>query len=148
VYPSVNAADRLRMLELAVKGRKGFEVSGVEIRRKKVSYTIDTLNYIRHRLPTAELFLIIGADNLAQFHLWKSYKRILKLVSLAVYKRRGFNSALRSRFEYELIKGDLFRFSSTDIRKRINRKMPVQGIIPKKVLKYITDRSLYSNEEE
>ena len=36
-------------------------------------------------------YLIIGSDNLIDFHKWVSWKKILKLSKLVVFSRKGYN---------------------------------------------------------
>ena len=57
------AAVRLRMLRLALAGKTNCEVDDQEIQRGGVSYTVDTLRDYARRFPGAELFYLIGADN-------------------------------------------------------------------------------------
>ena len=90
-HSSTTAQHRMRMLKLAVRGRKKYRVSALELKRGGISYTIDTLKAFKQRFPHIDFVLILGADNLLQFQSWKSPKTILQLSSLAVYKRKGFN---------------------------------------------------------
>src|SRR5438046_1988092 len=62
--PEASEADRLLMLEAAVKDEPRFAVSRVELDREGPSYTVDTLEALR---PQGELFLILGSDALADF---------------------------------------------------------------------------------
>ena len=39
-------------------------------------YTVDTISYLRRRVPGLRLVWIMGADNLAQFHRWQNWRRI------------------------------------------------------------------------
>ena len=41
---STAAKHRMKMLKLAVSGRKEFKVSAIELKRRGISYTVDTLN--------------------------------------------------------------------------------------------------------
>ncbi|HRP09212.1 MAG TPA: nicotinate-nicotinamide nucleotide adenylyltransferase, partial [Gemmatimonadales bacterium] len=56
------AADRLRMLELAVDGLEGVTADGREIGRGDVSYTVDTLEELARERPGAGLVLLLGSD--------------------------------------------------------------------------------------
>jgi nicotinate-nucleotide adenylyltransferase len=143
-HASLTAKHRLKMVKLALAGQKEFKVSTIELRRRGISYTIDTLKGFKKRFPKAEFILIIGADNFAQFSTWKSPKAILQLASLAVYKRREFNQSLKNQtIAFELIKGQLFQVSSTEVRGRIEKGLSISRLIPKSVLLYIEKHSLY-----
>ena len=50
-------------------------------------YTEDTITYLRRRCSGLRLVWIMGADNLAQFHRWKDWRRIASEVPIAVIDR-------------------------------------------------------------
>jgi nicotinate-nucleotide adenylyltransferase len=50
-------------------------------------YTVDTITYLRRRVSGVHLVWIMGADNLAQFHRWKDWRRIASEVPIAVIDR-------------------------------------------------------------
>jgi nicotinate-nucleotide adenylyltransferase len=137
---------RLSMVKLAIAGQIKYKVSAVELQRRGISYTINTLMRFHDQFPTAELILIIGADNLAQFHTWKSPNKILQLASLAVYQRKGFNQSLKNLdIAFQRIKGQLLQVSSTEIRSRIEKGKSISRLVPRSVETYIKQYSLYLN---
>jgi nicotinate-nucleotide adenylyltransferase len=52
-----------------------------------VRYTVDTIIHLRRRVSGVRLVWIMGADNLAQFHRWKDWRRIASEVPIAVIDR-------------------------------------------------------------
>jgi nicotinate-nucleotide adenylyltransferase len=50
-------------------------------------YTVDTVTWLRRRCGSVRFVWIMGADNLAQFHRWESWRRIAALVPIAVVDR-------------------------------------------------------------
>jgi nicotinate-nucleotide adenylyltransferase len=50
-------------------------------------YTVDTIRHLRRRASGVRFVWIMGADNLAQFHLWKDWRRIAAEVPIAVVDR-------------------------------------------------------------
>jgi nicotinate-nucleotide adenylyltransferase len=50
-------------------------------------YTVDTITYLRRRASGLRFVWIMGADNLAQFHSWKGWRRIASEVPIAVIDR-------------------------------------------------------------
>jgi nicotinate-nucleotide adenylyltransferase len=50
-------------------------------------YTVDTINHLRRRVSGVRFVWIMGADNLAQFHRWKDWRRIASEVPIAVIDR-------------------------------------------------------------
>lgn len=82
------AADRLRMIELAIAGASGMAVSDVETRRQGPSYTIDTVLHFRSELPAgAEIFLVVGWDAFIEIDTWKSFRKLMALVPVIVISR-------------------------------------------------------------
>ncbi len=141
---STLAYHRLKMLKLSIKGIKNFYVSDIEIKRRGVSYTVDTLKLFKKRFPESDLFLLIGMDNLAQFKSWKSPETILQLSKIAVYKRKGYcHFGKKIAIDYVLIKGEQHNISSTEIRNRIRKGMLISKHVKKAVEEYIKQNELY-----
>lgn len=59
-------------------------------------YTADTLRLLVRRFPRDRFIWIMGADNLAQFHRWKDWRRIARTLPIAVIARPGYDAAARS----------------------------------------------------
>ncbi len=59
-------------------------------------YTADTLRKIVRRYPKDRFIWIMGADNLAQFALWKNWRGIAATLPIAVIARPGYDAAARS----------------------------------------------------
>ena len=60
-------------------------------------YTCDTLRALKRRFPRRRFVWLMGADNLAQFHRWRDWRRIAREVPIAVVARPGYErAALRS----------------------------------------------------
>lgn len=54
-------------------------------------YTHATLKALIARFPDRQFVWLMGADNLSQFHLWKNWRAIAKLVPIAVVGRPGYD---------------------------------------------------------
>jgi nicotinate-nucleotide adenylyltransferase len=50
-------------------------------------YTVDTIIHLQRRVSGVRFVWIMGADNLAQFHRWKEWRRIASEVPIAVIDR-------------------------------------------------------------
>ncbi len=142
---AATASDRFRMTKLAVRMNPHFSVSDLEIRRRGISYTVDTVRSFKRRYPASELFLIIGGDSLRQFWTWRSPQEILSLASLAVYSRRGSGRHPRTKRHKRIyhIAGPLLEVSSTEIRNRIGKDRSIQYLVSDRVRTFITRRKLY-----
>jgi len=60
-------------------------------------YTIDTLKALQRRFPNRRFIWIMGADNLAQFHLWRDWRGIARTMPIAVVARPGYEGMLTAR---------------------------------------------------
>ena len=54
-------------------------------------YTIDTVRALLRRYPHRQFIWLMGADNLAQFHRWRDWRTIARLVPIAVVTRPGYH---------------------------------------------------------
>ena len=66
-------------------------------------FTVDTLAYLERRCPGVRFVWIMGADNLAGFHRWRGWRRIARMMPIAVVDRPGWTlKAVRSRAALDL----------------------------------------------
>lgn len=136
---------RIAMLRLATRGNAAFEVSRVEADRGGFSYTVNTLETLR-RSVRGDLYFLMGQDSLADFARWRDPDRILELARLVVFPRGegdmpSLPPSLRRRVLY--VKPPRVGISSTEIRRRFRRGLPVRYWIPDSVLGYMTRHGLY-----
>ncbi|MGB3022832.1 MAG: nicotinate-nucleotide adenylyltransferase [Methyloceanibacter sp.] len=59
-------------------------------------YTINTLRFLKRRLPSVNFVWLMGADNLASFHRWRDWAELFSLVPIAVMDRPGFRLKARA----------------------------------------------------
>lgn len=152
-----SAADRLAMVRLLSDGDPRFDVDAIEIERSGLSYSVDTLEAFASRFPGAERFLLVGADVVATFAMWRAPRRIAELARLTVLQREtpgiavekaAMVGALRAITGEELpapLVLDTRRVdvSSTEIRERVRMDRSLHGFVPDAVARYITERGLY-----
>ena len=85
---------RVEMLELAIGWAPG--VSGLPTTNSTAagsSYTVDTLTALSRDTPDAELFLLLGADMLADLPNWRKPREICRLALPMVVRRAGVRRA-------------------------------------------------------
>ena len=78
---------RLEMARLAFENVDRAQVSDMEVARRGVSYTIDTLMELRRENPEDELFLIMGTDMFLTLESWKNGPEMLSMVTPVVLPR-------------------------------------------------------------
>jgi nicotinate-nucleotide adenylyltransferase len=137
--PTASAADRLAMLEAAVKGQPRFSVSRVELDREGPSYTVDTLEALRGE---GELSLILGSDALADLDRWRSPDRIRALASLLVARRPGAPEPAASSGA-RAFDAPCLDISSRELRARASRGLSLRYLVPDEVWRHIERRNLY-----
>lgn len=141
--PLAPAADRQRMIELTIAGDPRFSLDTVEMERGGLSFTIDTLDALSGRNPGAALVLLVGADSWASFDKWREPMRILDLARVAVLARAGEAVAAWTGYMPETVSARRIDVSSTEIRERARRGLPLNGFVNEAVRRHIADARLY-----
>ena len=134
------------MIQRAIEGIDGFEVSDYEINKAGISYTIDTLKEFKKKYSDIEL--IIGFDNLLKFDSWKDPENILELATLVVMKRKIDKIPIEKNIYYNraiIVNTPLIEISATDIRHRVREGLLIDFLVPEKVKEYIYNFKLYRN---
>jgi nicotinate-nucleotide adenylyltransferase len=138
------AAQRLRLLRLALAGDTTAEVDEQEIRRGGTSYTIDTVRAYARNFPGAELFYLIGADQAGQLHLWREAEELAHRVQFLVIPRPGGTAAgLAAPFRGRALRGFPLGVSSSEIRARLKAGLPVAHLVPPAVAEALENNRLY-----
>jgi nicotinate-nucleotide adenylyltransferase len=86
--------------------------------------TIDLINYLK-KDKKYELYFIMGADNLINFHKWHKWKSIVKKCNLIVFDRQGYKTKSLKSVTYNgvnkkrlsFIKFKKVNISSSQLRK-------------------------------
>ena len=145
------ASLRLEMVQKAIEGKIGFEVSDYEIKKEGKSYTYKTLEHFYKEYK--DLYFITGADCLLDIDKWKEIEKIFSLCKFVVFTRPGYNNnelVNKKRFVEEkynahiiLLEVPEIHISSTEIREKIINNEKVDDILPAVVLDIIKEKGLY-----
>lgn len=151
----VDAAQRLEMLKLAAGGNEAFHVSDLEWKRGGVSYTVDTLEAIHAERPDAELYLLIGADTLADLPNWRDPRRVCELALPTAVCRPGSGEldyeplaafvepSRLARLRELRVEMPLIGISSRELRARVAAGKSIRYQVPRAVEKFIETAGLY-----
>lgn len=139
------AEDRLALARIAFA-----DVPGAETALDPHARTVDSLE----ALALDEPIFLVGADEFAGFLSWKEPARVLELARLGVATRPGVDRAVLDAVLARLDRPDRVVFfpipphdvSSTDVRARLRRGEPVDGLVPPAVAAEIRARGLYRDE--
>ena len=149
----IDSTHRLEMCRLAFEG-EDYIVSDLEIKRDGKSYTVDTVTELKKSYPDDELYLIMGSDMLLSFHRWYRYEDILSVVTVCATTRQGDISIEElKKYSCEVLKKDTliidfepFECSSTKVRNALLSADDASLMVPQKVLAYIIEKGLYTDE--
>lgn len=135
---SAGAEARWEMLRVAIEGEPGFTASRIELDRPAPSYTIETVEAFHAAQPDAELFFLLGEDNLAGLPRWHRFEALRKLVRFVVLDRTGVapdvgHLTIRRRID----------ISSTAIRNRVAGGQSIRYLVPEAVEQIIRCEQLY-----
>jgi nicotinate-nucleotide adenylyltransferase len=149
--PCAAGSDRLAMLRACLAGRSGFTVDDRELCRGGLSWMVETLREIGDDHPGAELYLIIGADQLEIFSTWRDWREILELACIVVVGRPGHEPTggppeLRERMV--TVELPPMHLSSSEVRRRVRRGLSIRHLVPEAVLGYIQEHDLYAGADE
>lgn len=144
---------RLAMLELAIADNPNFSISRVDIDRAGPHYSADTVTLVREQYPQADLYFVMGGDNLRALPTWERAPDLFRCCRLAVMKRA--DEDITSDMHDDVLPGlsrkvDIVDvpmlsvwLSSTVVVSRLRAKRSVRYLVPDTVLAYINDNNLY-----
>ena len=137
---------RLEMVRRAIEGYEKFQASDIEFKLPQPNYTVHTLAYLGEKFPQHEFSLIMGSDNLQNFHKWKNYAFILENYELYVYPRitqETTQNELENHPHVHHVKAPIIEISATEIRKGIQAKKNIRPLVPENVWQYLDEMNFY-----
>jgi nicotinate-nucleotide adenylyltransferase len=149
------AAQRIEMLELAIAGNAAFSVCRYEADRGGVNYTVDTLEHFHEEDSSRELFLLLGADMLADLPNWRSPAGVCDLALPVAVRRPGCKpvdfDCLRGtaspeqieRMRRHQVEMPEIGISSTELRRRMKLGESIRYRTSRAVEMYIETHGLY-----
>ena len=79
----------------AMARRSRIRVSDFEV-RNGTRYTVDTLGKLMRHWPNHRFIWLMGEDTVAQFHQWKRWRVLARMVPIAVLSRPGYDDDARA----------------------------------------------------
>lgn len=167
-----DSAQRFEMVRLALADNGFFEISDIECRSARKSYTVNTVDVLKTEYPGAELFFILGIDAFLDLPNWRQPETLITMTDFIIISRPGFrfldlkespflkikesvlreldNSAkgthsikLKGGGVAVLLKLTRMEVSSTEIRRFIRMDRSVKYLLPPAVHFYIITKKLY-----
>ncbi|MDR3490446.1 MAG: nicotinate-nucleotide adenylyltransferase [Gammaproteobacteria bacterium] len=164
--PFASPEQRLEMVKCAIEAEPALRIETCEIDRKGPSYTVDTLHFLRQKMPHTPLCIIMGIDALLGFSSWHKWEEILTLAHLIVAHRPRYElpqtgliadllterqvtdkKALHMHLAGKIALHPVtaLEISSTVIRDQIALNQNVRFLLPDSVYNYIKTHGTYSN---
>jgi nicotinate-nucleotide adenylyltransferase len=137
------AADRLAMVEAAVRDVPGLSPGRQEIDHGGPSYTADTLAVLAEQYPAADFFTIIGDDAAAGLRTWTRWEEVVERSQVVVVDRPGESVDVDGGIEWIRVEVPRLEVSSTDLRARFTDGRPLDYLVTQPVLDVIRARGLY-----
>ncbi len=137
---------RLYLVHLATEDFMKIKPSDFEFKLPQPNYTVNTLALLQDKYPQNEFSLIMGEDNLKNFHKWKNYEAILENHEIYVYPRISSdleNLQFMNNPKIHKINAPIVEISSTFIRESIKDGKNVQPLLPQKVWEYVEYNNFY-----
>ena len=75
--------------------RAPLRVSDFEV-RSKTRYTVDTVTLLLARYPRHRFIWLMGEDTVAHFHQWRKWRKLARLLPIAVLSRPGYDAEARA----------------------------------------------------
>ncbi|CQR72541.1 putative nicotinate-nucleotide adenylyltransferase [Sporomusa ovata DSM 2662] len=147
------AIHRYIMTIMATYSNRHFFVSGIELERSGLSYTIDTVkDLIECYGASTEFYFITGADAVKDLPSWQEIDQLLDLCYFVAAARPGCISYIdqvikqfgaKGRRSIQRLATPELEISSTDIRERVRKGRSIKYIVPESVEDYIYKEGLY-----
>ncbi|MBK1877835.1 nicotinate-nucleotide adenylyltransferase [Pelagicoccus mobilis] len=145
--PDASPAQRMQMVEKATEEEPRFLASDADYRFESTSYSVRTAATLKQDFPDADLHWILGADQIAQLHLWRDIEKLSEQVTFIAFERPGFKSTASPELpSHTRIKRGKLRqldISSTEIRERLKSGQSAKYFLPANVFAYIKAENLY-----
>lgn len=137
---------RLTMVRIAIEDYPKLKASTVEFDLPQPNYTVHTLAHLEEKHPELDFVLIMGEDNLKNFHKWKNHEVILERFAIYVYPRISegiVESQFLSNPNIKKVAAPVMEISSTFIRNAIKKGKNIRPLLPEKVWEYMDEMNFY-----
>ena len=145
----LSESDRLHLVNLAIEDHPSYRACDIEFRMPKPSYTVDTLARLTDRHPKWNFTLIMGSDNLEQFHKWKNSEAIIANYHRYIYPRPETPPQFMKDIpNATVVDAPLMDISSSFIRSAIAAGKDMPFYMNSKVYQYIKEMHFYEKSRE
>jgi nicotinate-nucleotide adenylyltransferase len=157
---------RVQMVSAAIAGISAFVVDDRELRRRGMSYSVDTLTELRAEFPDRSLCLMVGMDAFLGLPTWHRWREIFDLAHVVVAHRPGWKAPMTGPLGEVMVDrgtgsvrdlhaapaGKIYvhavtqlEIASTDLRQLILSGKDLRYLVPDAVRELILSTGCYSH---
>ena len=154
---TIDEQHRLNMLMLAINGIEGLDIETIELERKGISYTYDTMKLLTEANPDTDYYFIIGADMVEYLPKWHRIDELIEMVQFVGVQRPKYKAGtsypviwvdvplmdISSSYPVIWVDVPLMDISSSAVRAYIKKDRTPNFMVPQSVLAYIKKAGLY-----
>ena len=136
--------NRLKLLDAALEKEAFFETCTIEkTLNLKKAYTAIVLEELSKKMPHDDLYFIMGEDQFMNLSSWYMPHKIFEFARVIVLKR--YKGKMQSDFSDDVlyVNRRIIEISSTEIRERIKKGLPITYLVPQKVEEIIKREGFY-----
>ena len=116
-------SDRIKGCRKIIKSNNAIKIKFYE-KIIKSNKSVDLINYLKKK-KRSQIYFLMGADNLIEFHKWHKWKIIIKNCNIVVFDRHGYKKKSLNSVTFKKLKGKNLEFiefnkvniSSSQLRK-------------------------------
>ena len=120
---SLSLKKRIEYAKIIIKNNSFIKIRAYD-NKINSNKTIDLINHLKKN-KNLNIYFIMGADNLINFHKWKNWKEIPKICKILVFDRENYKTKCLKSIAYKKIDRKRLRFikfkkvniSSSQLRK-------------------------------
>ena len=144
---------RFEMVKIATQDNKKFNVCDYEINKNGVTYSWETMKYLRENYDY-DFYFIMGEDSLMSVEIWENAEDFLKNTKILACIRRQeemskldikINDLKSKGYFVEKIPTSFIDISSTKIREKVQTNQDFRYFVPNQVFEYIVRNKLYES---
>jgi len=134
----------LKMLNLIIHNiDQSILIDEYDLVRSGPSYTIDTVQYLQDKYINSSISMVMGADQLMKFDMWKDYLNIINSVHIIGFNRKDCNFIPFPDMNFTWIEDFKMDISSDKIRRDIASGILNENDLIPSVKDYIIKNKLY-----
>ncbi|NQY05857.1 MAG: nicotinate-nucleotide adenylyltransferase [Flavobacteriaceae bacterium] len=137
---------RYDMVYRAIEHYPKLKASDIEFKLSQPNYTVNTLAHLEEKYPDYSFSLIMGEDNLKNFHKWKNCEAILEQHHIYIYPRISEGTTehqFQNHPKIHKVTAPIMEISSTFIRKSIKEGKNIRPLLPESVFSYVDEMNFY-----